>query len=827
MGANVPLNLVESYSLQELVDLALPGYPSTISGWNRLAKRIGLKYTSRSGRGGGRLFLFSSLPEEVQLALIEQQKIKAAQQLVPPARIEAPEHIAPISLSIDSGVPYGLLKSVSEKEQVRMDTRLAILQEFHNFHWQNPSQQLEAEVRFSQIYNARQILIQVPGGYSSHDIYPTVSRKQISTWRSLQRSQGTARLKGNYGPRRGKGKIDLNNEIQNFIVTAIGRFPHIKATHLKKALDHRYGDAVNFKLRTLQGWMKNWKEKHRELFAAFVSPNYWKSKFMVSFGSYSDGLKRNDRVEVDDSSLDLILEDGFRYKLLVAVEVFSRARKLELRETNNFEAVAALLCSCITVWGKMRLLVSDRGPPFVSNEIKRFCADIGIKHHICEPNSPWEKPYAESAIRVVLHGILEICPEYIGHSVRERQEIEARLRGFDRQPLKEIEIRRSREQMQALLDSINVLYMQSPQAALEGKTPTQMLQETQGEAVYVADDRALDVLRTRVPGQDSTRIVQKKGIQVGKDWFIEDKLHKYVGKPVYIRIYSPIELCVLDADLNRICIAKKATDPSTNRPKIARSARKKQVDQLQLQLNTYNRLAESLNLENISQEIVDWDLRKIQQGLLEGGHKTYESPMMKAITELLDAQTPEEIGEALSPEELEAARVLLDAIENEQFSIQPEISDAFKKLRQVVSLWQRGTLISDISQQDFEQVQTLLDSSCGEPYLLATVDSPDEAQKFISWINDTHECEVQQPQTYDRAKLLDKVFYQWNRADDVDKNEKQDVLEYLSLRNGQGRLLGLEPDWQKRQDFEDWLAETRDEEVHQVADETIAASNMN
>lgn len=813
LKADKPLDLAEAYSLQELVKLQIPGFPQTISGLNRLFKKLGMQYISRHGKGGGRLYLFSSLPSEFQCALIEKHRLKVAQQQIVADLRNTPDHIAPISLPVKLGIPFNLLQPSAEKEQVRMDARLAILQSFKIFHSQNPSRQLDAEVKFAQLYNAHQILIEVPGGYSAHDIHPTLSRKQIATWRSQQKSEGTARLKGNYGPREGKTKIGLNSEVQNFIITALYRFPHIQATHLKKALETRYGDAINFSLRTLQSWLKRWKEENKGLFSAFVSPNEWKSKFMVAFGSYSQGLKRNDRVEMDDSPFDLILADGKRYKLVVAIEVATRARRLELRETNNFEVVASVLRFCIVTWGKMLVLVTDRGGPFVSAEVERCCKDININHHICKPNSPWEKPYAESAIRGTMHSLLELSPEYIGHSVQERQQIQARLRGFDREPVKEMHVGRNRKEMQALLDSLNAIYMETPQKALEGKSPNQKLLESQEEAIYVVDERTLDVLLTRVPGNSSRRIVQKRGIQIGEDWFIATELEKYVNESVHIRVDSdPEKVYIFDGDLQRICIAQKATAPTTDRSKIARTARKKQMKQLQSQLSTYKQLAESLKIETVLQEIVKFDLQKIQQEMLQSGQNVYESPIMKALSELMDAQSPEQIQESLSPEELEAARMLLNAAEEAQFSIQPEVSDAFKKLQQVVSLWQKGKPITDISQQDVDQVKTLLDSSCGESFLAVLISPEGKVQEFFNWLDHTKDEKVEETQILDRAKLLDKVFYQWVQAVDTTAIEKQEVLDYLTTRTGQGRLFALEFDWQKRQNFEDWLAEIKLEE---------------
>jgi exopolysaccharide biosynthesis predicted pyruvyltransferase EpsI len=92
------------------------------------------------------------------------------------------------------------------------------------------------------------------------------------------------------------------------------------------------------------------------------------------------------------------------------------------------------------------------------------------------------------------------------------------------------------------------------------------------------------------------------------------------------------------------------------------------------------------------------------------------------------------------------------------------------------------------------------------------ISSKGKVQEFFNWLDNTNDEKVEEAQILDRAKLLDKVFYQWGQAVDTTAIEKQEVLDYLTTRTGQGRLFALEFDWHKRQSFENWLAEIKLEE---------------
>ena len=45
--------------------------------------------------------------------------------------------------------------------------------------------------------------------------------------------------------------------------------------------------------------------------------------------------------------------------------------------------------------GNMDVLVTDGGPPYSSNDFKRYMEKKGIKHHLCAPENPMANGFVE------------------------------------------------------------------------------------------------------------------------------------------------------------------------------------------------------------------------------------------------------------------------------------------------------------------------------------------------------------------------------------------------------------------------------------------------
>ena len=56
----------------------------------------------------------------------------------------------------------------------------------------------------------------------------------------------------------------------------------------------------------------------------------------------------------------------------------------------------------------------------------RVLESLEIDQILCRPFHPEDKPHIERFFWTILHGIVELLPGYIGHSVAERKQIQDR-----------------------------------------------------------------------------------------------------------------------------------------------------------------------------------------------------------------------------------------------------------------------------------------------------------------------------------------------------------------------------------------------------------------
>lgn len=265
------------YSPSELA--GLPGMPAARSNVTRKAQAEGWQSRQRHGRGGGREYACSCLPEDTQAALL---------QLDPTARDRESEYNLALSdgerdlpesqlqlqsVSIDrvknsalferSPTPTSKtikLTPAGNSIAQRADAWLEILRAFETWsESQNFVTAVERELEFVRAYNLERLSI--PN--SVRDCIPTISR---STLKAKQRCRRTAKqlkaLGGNYGNRKGKGTIDSNPFLQQAIETCIAAGgKHWGASQIYDILLLEFGyKPEDFSLGQLRAWIRKFRD---------------------------------------------------------------------------------------------------------------------------------------------------------------------------------------------------------------------------------------------------------------------------------------------------------------------------------------------------------------------------------------------------------------------------------------------------------------------------------------------------------------------------------------------------------------------------------------
>ena len=81
-------------SAQELAGLCLPGLPTTKRNVNNMASREGWAFVDRAGRGGGRLYAVTDLPEAARAALLERRIASLSGSTASPGRPRGTDYFA-------------------------------------------------------------------------------------------------------------------------------------------------------------------------------------------------------------------------------------------------------------------------------------------------------------------------------------------------------------------------------------------------------------------------------------------------------------------------------------------------------------------------------------------------------------------------------------------------------------------------------------------------------------------------------------------------------------------------------------------------------------
>lgn len=357
----------------------------------------------------------------------------------------------------------------------------------------------------------------------------------LRAWFRAEFEKGKFGLVDHFGSRRGTGTIDTDSRFQGAIVAVIEKAPHIKPGHILKVLQARYPGEVDFGERTVDRWVKRWIAEHKQEYIQMVNPDLWRSTCMAASGDADANITElNQLWEMDSTPGDLMFSDG-RYSLIAVIDVKSRRMLILMAKTSRSVAIAALIRKAILAWGIPKVIKTDNGTDYKSKMIRRVLADLDVEQKFCMKFSPEQKPFIERGIGTFSHGVaVELMPNFIGHNVAERKDIDAR-QTFAQRLLKQgevIDMKCEASKFQEICDSwCEATYGRSEHSSLDGKSPFQVANEWKGEIRQVPDPRVLDLLIYEDVG---TREVLKKGITVDNVWYDHAILGAYVRQTVFV-----------------------------------------------------------------------------------------------------------------------------------------------------------------------------------------------------------------------------------------------------------------------------------------------------
>ena len=623
-----------------------------------LAEREGWQSRPRAGRGGGREWIVASMPESTRLAIAA----KVAPFTSFP--VKAP---APVTLSLPSRFA-GNGKTRAEAKAAlfflcRMFTETAGL----------------PKTRGMEVFSVRWNAGEIESEAWLREAIPHVSKNTLLNWERAIKTEGTARLAGDYGKgKRGKGRIDGQPEVKALIVAAVCEYPEGKAGNVLLKLEdineQRIEDGLEpFELpslRRLQGWIRDWKAKNPALFLSATAPGKARNKTMPSFGGfYAFVTGINQRWEYDGTPSDVMLSDNKRYAILGVIEIYTRRVKFRVVERSTSQQVACITRDCLLDWGVPELVVTDRGKEFISRQMIRLFTDLDIRHDALPPFRPDLKPAIERVFRTFSHDLLPVAPCYVGHDVATRQRIRdqedfaKRLmkRAKKGEEAEALTIGMTPEELQAFCDKwTDSIYMHRPHSGLKGKTPYQMLSEYPYGVRRIPEKyhQALDMLLLPVIG---TRRVTKDGIEIGNRIYIAPEL----GRPDIVQQEAEIrfdkarpQYVYVYLDGLFVCRAKCVDELAPEeRRRIAIDARNA-MKSVRNAISQIKKDAKKNHLDTMAQDIIEMLTKRAQKLVADNPVPTREA--IEHLTfDLMEAQraaSGEKSMQTLTLEEAEQAR---------------------------------------------------------------------------------------------------------------------------------------------------------------------------
>ncbi|MDD9911628.1 MAG: DDE-type integrase/transposase/recombinase [Alphaproteobacteria bacterium] len=559
-----------------------PDLPETPQGITRKASRENWLSRPRKGRGGGKEFHISNLPEAAQKVLLDKDKPAEAPPL--PKQVD---HVAEI-------------QNLTAKSKDRLDARLFVLEAWSQFKHEKQLAKIVSMHLFSEAYNTGNIEVE---GWVRNAVQH-VSQPTISRWLKLQQEGDIVVLasKGYGKHRKNNGKIDGNQELKDFIIASIYDKPHLSPTHLVRLMKSKFkGSGFDLPTqRTLQRWLSKYKADNAIIWEHMTNPDSYRNKYQVAHGQADFGvLELNQLWELDSTPADVMCIDG-RFSILGVIDVYSRRTKVIVTKTSKATAVCALMRKAMLDWGVPDGVKTDNGADYVSRHFKRALTMLDIRQEICPPYTPQGKPHIERFFGTMTRDLFELLPGYVGHNVADRKEIEERKAFASRlgeTNEAKFEAKLTSEQLQKICDDWIAEYEQRPHSGLNNRSPLLQATSWTKPLTKIENPRTLDILLAEAPG-DGTRKVTKKGIKLDSGYFTAPELALYVGSKVRvlhgIEDIGQIVVYSIDDDADYICTAECAELVGYSRQEAAAAAKRKQAKEIAAKRKEINALKRSV-----------------------------------------------------------------------------------------------------------------------------------------------------------------------------------------------------------------------------------------
>jgi len=571
------------------------------------------------GRGGFiKYFIIERLPANIRNQVIQAQNSDYEKKLILPQRPDLDLEKAKALLQLFDNSPRW--------NQRKAEARGEIVQSFIQF--SKDKKLTTAKGEFVNRFNVHNNHLGI--SEETFHLFPRICRATLDKYRKKYITSGLAGLLDQIN--RGKPKGKFTQDIEVFIIGILAKSPHTRPVRIYDYIKNKFsGQSMSLPgKRAVYNWVNKWKKENESVYTFLKNPDKWRSNFQLALGDSSEKAKYFLHIlEFDNTPADIMCADKKRYTLAGAIDNFCRKAKILIVPVGKSIAIANLMRRINLDWGFFSVMIKDNGQDYASRHIEAVCGALGIDMPSVPPFTPQAKPHIERFFRTISMMLFEELPGYIGHSVAERKDIEARRSFAQRMFTKGevIECSLMPEELQGIIDNwIETIYHQRTHSEL-GKSPEAKAAESTRPVRKITNERLLDILLAPC----GHPIVQKKGIRFQNGFYVAPELGDYVKQEVEIRqdLADAGTLYVFEkASKKFICIAKDATLAGLSVEEIIK-ARKQQRKNIQAQAKALKTLA-----KEVGNPMLDLLEAKAQEpGRIVSFHREEkaESPMIQEV----------------------------------------------------------------------------------------------------------------------------------------------------------------------------------------------------
>lgn len=259
-----------------------------------------------------------------------------------------------------------------------------------------------------------------------------VSERQLDTWlRKYKEAEASGSnvveiFIDKRGAVSGAGVKSLDEKMKEVAVAYFIKDSIINISEIHLNMKHKFGELLP-SYDVLNRFYHKWRGENPLLYEFAKSPDSAKNKYMPAIGNAAEKAKyKNHYWELDSTPADIICEDGKRYAIMAALDVFTRRVVFHVAETSSSYSIAQLLRKAILKLGIPENVVIDNGKDYTSNHFMSVCYNLKINPIIVPPFSGDKKPHVERIFGTLSRELFMQVPGFVGANVSQRAQIQAR-----------------------------------------------------------------------------------------------------------------------------------------------------------------------------------------------------------------------------------------------------------------------------------------------------------------------------------------------------------------------------------------------------------------